>query len=555
MKQWIINSTYDDVADLACEVSMPSLLVKLLARRGLGNQEQIQRFLEPDESQFYDPFLMKDMTEAVVRFKKALKQQEKILVFGDYDVDGVASVAILAKYLNSCNADYITMLPERHVHGYDFSEHALEKAISENVSLVMCLDCGSNSSVLRTVPNKGIDVIVIDHHEVTDEDINFLLVNPKRQDCQYPFRDLTTGALIFKFLSAIEGRPAYESIDLAGLSVVCDVAPLLDENRLIVKKGIEKMRTSPCLGLEVLMNVTNVKVPYVDTFHMGWKLGPRLNATGRISRADLSLDLLMADDYQIAKNIAFEIEGVNKQRKTISDQVRELAMEQVEARKEENDYVHILYGNDWNAGIVGIVASNVKEKYYRPAIVISFDGEKGKGSGRSIHGFNILDALTHCKDLLINFGGHERACGVEINQNNIELFRNKINKYAKQRLESEDLVPVLYVDAEISFFDITDALAQSISLFAPFGEANRDPVFATNSVVIKNITDSMYGQKQVWFEETSVKGSRMFSARIYRNNPILENIQKGKICDIVYSVSYDSRNPAAPVNLKLKDIH
>lgn len=553
-KKWIINNDHADVSDLACELGMPSLLVRLLARRGMTDYAKVQRFLEPKEDQLYDPFMLKDMDKAVGLLDIAVDNKSNIMIFGDYDVDGVSSVAMMSKYLTTRGAKHFTILPQRHVNGYDFNDDALEQAKANDVKLIMCLDCGSNSELLLKVPSMGIDVVVIDHHEVTEEDRDFVLVNPKRTDASYPFRDLTTGALVFKFISACEGKAAFDYIDLAALSVVCDVAPLLDENRIIVRKGLEKLRSFPSLGLKVLMQVTKVNPAYVSTFHLGWRLGPRLNAAGRISRADLSLELLMAEDEKKAYDIACEIEGVNKQRKQISDSVREMAMTQLEDRHCDDDYIHVAYGEDWNAGIVGIVASNIKEKYYRPAIVISFDGDTGKGSGRSIHGFNILEALESCKDYLETFGGHARACGIEIKKDKIEEFRLVINEYAKKHLESKELIPVIYVDADVSFFDLTDATVQALSGFAPFGEGNQEPLFMTHNVFVKNITNSMYGQKQIWLEERSIKGNRVLPARVFKNSPFIELLPIGTRCDITYSVTYDVRNSGGPITLKIKDV-
>lgn len=553
-KKWIVKNTHEDVSDLAYELGMPSLLVKLLARRGMTDYAKVQRFLEPKEEQLYDPFLLKDMDKAVGMLELAIEKTHNIMIFGDYDVDGVSSVAMMSKYLNSRQIKHFTVLPQRHVNGYDFNEDALQRAKDEDVKLIICLDCGSNSELLLKVPQMGIDVIVIDHHEVNEVKRDFILVNPKRTDASYPFRDLTTGALVFKFISACEGKAAFDYIDLAALSVVCDVAPLLDENRIIVRKGLEKIRSFPSLGLKVLMQVTKVNPAYASTFHLGWRLGPRLNAAGRISRADLSLELLMAEDEKKAYEIACEIEGVNKQRKQLSDSVRETALAQLEDRSENDDHIHVLYGDDWNVGIVGIVASNIKELYYRPAIVIAFDGETGKGSGRSIHGFNILDALESCKGYLENFGGHARACGVEIKKDKIEDFRVAINDYARQHLDSDDLIPVIYVDADVSFFELTDATVQALSGFAPFGEGNQEPVFITHNVFVKNVTNSMYGQKQIWLEERSLKGNRVLAARVFKNSPFLELLKTGTRCDIAYSVTYDIRNCGGPITLKIKDV-
>lgn len=538
---------------MAAQCHLPELVVHLLANRGIS-PGHMDGFLKCDETLMSDPYLLKDMDRAIDRLKRAVNNKERILIFGDYDVDGVTSVAMLSRFLTGTGTQHMRMLPQRHVHGYDFSEYAYNEVISKDVDLVICLDCGSNSAALKKVPGRNIDVIVIDHHEVDAVIDDFILVNPKRPDSVSPFRGLSTGALIFKFLSAYLERPAYEYVDLAALSIVCDVAPLIAENRFIVRKGLDKIRSGTYPGLQALMDCVKVRNAYIDTFHIGWKIGPRLNAAGRICRADLSLDLLMCDDYKKGMAIAAEIERINKQRKMLSDDMRDKAIDQVESNGRQNDFVQVLSGEGWNQGVVGIVASNIKERYYRPAIVFSLEEGVGRGSGRSIYGFNILAALEHCSDLLVNFGGHERACGVEIKEDDLELFRERINNYARDHLADDDFQPVIYVDAQISFSALTESLVGYLSSFAPFGEANPEPVFATYNVRYVGVTDASYGWKMLWFEHSGAGGSCRLAAKVYKTDKRISQISKGTSYNIAYTVNYDPRNHHAPVSIKLKDI-
>jgi len=542
--------------DASDEPELPAIVARLLASRGYTDSESIDRFLNPSDDQLHDPYRILGMRQAVERTKTAIAQKEKIMVFGDYDVDGITSAAILSRYLKSKQANYFVMLPQRHTHGYDFGEHAWKRAVNDQVDLLICVDCGSNSSHLRAVALHGIDVIVIDHHEIDAAvDIECLTVlNPKRPQSTYPFRDLTGGALVFKFISAILGRPYWEEIDLAALSIVCDVAPLIDENRVMVKRGIEKLRRDPHAGLSVLMQIAKVNPAYVDTFHIGWRLGPRLNASGRIADASVSFDLLMTDDEEEANEIAGRIENMNNERRALTDEVRALAELQAKSAAHKDDHIHVLSGEAWNAGVVGIVASNIKESCARPAIVVSFENGMGKGSGRSIAGFNILEALEHCGKYLAGFGGHARACGIEIKKENIDAFRIAINEFASSRLQVADLTPILELDGSVSFFEITDAVAEMLVSFAPYGEANREPLLSSYNVRLKNVTDFYTAQKTLWFEQSNDHATRILPARIFKNNPLLNTIKCGESYDIAFAVQYEQRNSSGTVSLQLKDI-
>jgi single-stranded-DNA-specific exonuclease len=302
------------------------------------------------------------------------------------------------------------------------------------------------------------------------------------------------------------------------------------------------------------MKTAKVNQAYVDTFHIGWRLGPRLNASGRIADASVSFDLLMSDDAEEAQDIADRIERMNNERKALTDEVRSYAELQAKSAGHKDDAVHVLWGDAWNAGVVGIVASNMKETCARPAIVVSFENGMGKGSGRSIPGFNILEALEHCGKYLEGFGGHARACGIEIKKEKIEEFRAAINEFARPRLKPEDLTPVLEIDGSVSFFEITDAVAEMLASFAPFGEGNREPLLASYNVRLKNVTDFYTAQKTLWFEQSNDHATRVLPARIFKNNPLLNTLKSGEWYDIVFAVQYEQRNSAGTVALQLKDI-
>ncbi|MFC1515103.1 single-stranded-DNA-specific exonuclease RecJ, partial [Candidatus Omnitrophota bacterium] len=441
MKKWKVIERTEESAQLAQDAGISRVVAHLLVARSIKDKEAAQRFLYPKRSYLFEPQRLSDMVPAVARIRKAIEEKQKILLFGDYDVDGITSLAMLGDYLRRRGADCEVVIPCRTSQGYGFNEQALEDARTQDKELIIALDCGTNSLILDKAQASGIDVIVVDHHQAFERKLSFLLINPKRLDCPYPFKTLSTGALVFKLISALKGIFAHEYLDLATLSIVCDVAPLVDENRILVKLGLEKMRNDPCVGVASLIESNSIKKESIDTFHLGWILGPRLNASGRIAKAYPSFQLLASSSKQEAQELVAVLDKNNKERKVKSRDLLNQALAKVESEVDlREDYVIVLAEEDWHTGILGIVASNIKERYSRPTFLISMKDEAGKGSGRSIEGFHMIKALERCGEFLKDYGGHKKACGISIDKGQVEDFRRAINKIAKEELKAKDLV-------------------------------------------------------------------------------------------------------------------
>ncbi len=547
MKKWVIRNKGLSLSQWQSLPKEKQMVLKLLYNRGIKEPCQIDAFLNPSLDKLYSCFLLPDINKAAERIKTALAKKEKILLFGDYDVDGVTSLAVFSKFLQSRNAEFSVFIPHRIFHGYGFNKQAVDFALREGIKLIITLDCGSNSPWVDYAYAKGIDVIVIDHHEVSESRKHFALVNPKQGKSQYPFKSLSACGVAFKVIEAVAKRFWGEFLDLVALSTVCDVVPLIGENRILVKFGLEKMKESPCLGIEALMETASLKKNNLSAFHLGWILGPRLNASGRVDSAKISYSLLMADDKGKALELARRLEENNNARRRLTDEVYSLAVAQLEEHTDwDRDFVLVSHGNNWHLGVLGIVASRIKEKYCRPAVLISFDENNiGKGSARSVDNFHITEALLKCRGVLEKVGGHKKAAGLEIKKANVEEFKKSLNLAAKQVLEGGDLSPVLFIDEILDFKDLTESFAGEVLDFSPFGEDNPEPLFISKNARLKN-RSAHYSRQVFWIEQ---------SGRImpgFLNSPDLEMlISYTETFDLVYSLRLDSK---LGIVLKIKDI-
>lgn len=555
MKRWKIAEKDPLTEALAEQLGTSRIISQLLVNRNIKDYAAAQKFLYPKRNYLYPPSLLPDLERAVCRIKKAIDNREKILLFGDYDVDGVTSLAMMSDYLSKKKIPLKVLIPSRLHQGYGFNREAIEAAKKEGIALIISCDCGTNSLLIDEAINLGIDVIVIDHHQVLQRKRNFLLINPKRKDSNYPFKEVSTGLLVFKLICALKDEFASEYLDLVTLSIVCDVAPLIDENRILVKEGLIKIRNNPCLGLECLMNESSVRKEYVGVFHLGWILGPRLNASGRMSLAYPAFELLSSESYAQAKKLAGLLDSDNKTRRTESKRLLSSALAKVESEIDlDKDYVIVLSEQDWHIGILGIAASCIKEKFSRPAFLISLYEGLGKGSGRSIENFHIMDALEECKEYLKDFGGHKKACGIEIEKDQIDKFRKAINLVAKRTLSKKDLVTYLYIDREISLQEISPQLIEMLSLFIPFGEANPEPFFLTSKLRVKNVTNSNGTDKLVWFQtDRCDRKICIYPARVSSNDKIFQLLEYGDYFDIVYNLRQEKGQPAQQIFLNLQD--
>ncbi len=494
---------------LARETGLSEIMARLLYMRGYPTAGKVLAFLRQEEAQFHDPYLLLDMKQAVDRIFAALENHERIAIYGDYDVDGVTSVSLLYLYLKEQGADVEYYIPSRTKEGYGLSAPALDLLQEHGVSLMITVDTGITAiEEIEYAKTLGIDTVVTDHHECRAElPMACAVVNPHRADDPYPFQELAGVGVVFKLISALEieacrinGRPLQEGIrrvcaeyaDLVSIGTIADVMPIVDENRLIVSYGLRLIEKTKRPGLRALIEAASGgtrsgKKRKINSSFIGFVIAPRMNAAGRVSNASIAVELLLTQSPEEAQRLAERLCELNLERQVEENRIAEQAYQKIEETLDgENNRVIVIENDTWQQGIIGIVSSRITERYGLPSILISFDGstqgeptmnDLGKGSGRSVKGLNLVEALTACEDLLVRFGGHELAAGLTVQRCNIDAFRKRINQYAAEQLGEEPLCLSLDADCEVEASDLTLQLAQDITALEPFGVSNPVPVF------------------------------------------------------------------------------
>lgn len=552
-KNWhyIQSGDFSDLTEFI-GIGVHPIILRLLINRGIKNIEDAKRFLTADLSGLHDPFLFKNMDKVVNRILQAKAKKERILVFGDYDVDGVTSSAVLNKILMKMSVDVIHHIPHRLIDGYGLNHEIARFAKDNNVSLLITVDCGITAvKEIESINDLGIDVIVIDHHEPGLQPLPnaFAIINPKQEGCHYPFKELAAVGLAFKLSQALTGKIDEELLHLTCLGTVSDVAPLVDENRIIVKAGLETLSRTKNKGLFALLSIGKIVGKKLTPYHIGFIIGPRINAAGRMNSAHTSLDLFLSESKEEAIRFAQELDQFNIDRQKMQREVVAEAMEIVEGLKD--DKVIVLSKEGWHKGVLGIVASRLTDKYYKPAIVISVKDGIGTASARSISGFHIHDALAKCGQCLEEFGGHEGAAGLTILEKNIDPFRSMINKLAEQTMDSKALVQTLKIDDEIKISDITLDIARTIEQLQPFGEGNPMPIFCSHQCIVKS-NAQILGKETLKFWVTD--GVTSISAVGFGMSKFSSLIVLGSKVDLAYHISIDDWNKAPTPQLQLKDI-
>ena len=508
------------ISDMANAMGVSELFAVLLYNRGYRSAEEATRFLRLEQTDFHDPYLMADMDRAVERILRAVRDGERICIYGDYDVDGVTSVTVLYLYLVSLGAKVDIKIPTRDGEGYGVSFQTVEKLAKDGIQLIITVDTGITANQeVEYAKELGVEFVVTDHHECRAElPSACAVVNPHRPDCPYPFKELAGVGVVFKVLCACEmkrcreaGEPVIGGIrricmeyaDLTAVGTIADVMPVVDENRMIVSLGLRLMENTGRPGLRALIEASSSKksgeehVRKVTAGMIGFAIAPRINAAGRISDATIAVRLLLETDSNRAKEAAEELCEINRLRQAEENRIAIEAYEQIEETIDpEKDLVIVLNSDDWKHGIIGIVASRITERYGLPSILISFEGsgsdetpfDDGKGSGRSVKGMNLVEALHHCEDLLVKYGGHELAAGLTVKRGNLEDFKKKINDYARQTLTEEALKICVEADCELDISDVTLRFANEILTLEPFGVGNPSPIFMMRDMNVKRIT-------------------------------------------------------------------
>ena len=545
----------EEVSQIAKNHNISELMAKVIMNRNIP-EEKIESFLHPKLSDLYDPFLFNDMDKAVDRILKAIDKKEKITIYGDYDVDGITSATILVKYFTSLNANVDAYLPNRLSEGYGLNEASLDSIRESGTNLLVTVDCGiSGYEEVEYAKKLGMDVIITDHHECHERIPDCIaVIDAKRPDSSYPFNGLAGCGVSFKLAQAISKKLKLPDesflnyLDIVALGTIADIVPLVEENRIIVKYGLEKMKKTENPGLKALINSSALKT--IDSSAISFGLAPRINACGRMGQAELALKMLLTDNIKEAVDIATKLQEMNRNRQEIERGIINEAIEQIESEKLNNNKIIVVGKENWHHGVIGIVSSNITESYYKPSILICFEGEEGKGSGRSVDGFDLHAALTACSDYLQKFGGHEMAIGLTLDKSKFEDFRKAICDYAKDKLPDES-VPTIRYDAEITCKDVSKETINELKLLEPYGEGNPAPLFAYKNIKVDSIR-TLSNDKHL---KLNVKDEhRIFSAIAFNMGEKKNSIRMGDKADILCAIEINSYNGIEMIQLNIKDI-
>jgi single-stranded-DNA-specific exonuclease len=487
------------VAALGAELGLPEAIAAVLVRRGYADPAAAKAFLRPSLEDLHDPWALPDMEAAVARIAAAIDDGERILVHGDYDVDGVCGTTLLTRALRELGARVEPFVPNRLEHGYDFGPAGLGAALERKCGLVLTCDCGiAAHEAVAAARDAGIDVVVSDHHTPSPELPPALAVlNPHRDDSSYPEKVLCGAGVAFKLLQALferRGRVVqdlYKYLDLVGIPTIADLVPLIGENRTLARFGLKVLERTPNPGLRALLRVSGLKAGRaISAGQIAFVIGPRINAVGRMGEAMRGVRLLLMEDEAEAAVIADVVEAENRHRREVDRATLEEAQQIIEESFDpESDRAIVLASQNWHPGVIGIVASRIVERYYRPTVLIALDGDSGRGSGRSIPGFHLYDALRTCESHLLQFGGHRAAAGVQIRTDEVEAFRDSLNAVAHEWLEPQDLVPTIRIDHELGMSEVSAGLWRFLKHFGPYGQGNPKPVFLARDVALRGVPE------------------------------------------------------------------
>ena len=548
------------VQQLAVALGVDLPIAHLLVQRGIENFNQAKAFFRPQLQDLYDPFLMKDMDKAVARIQRALSNKERILVYGDYDVDGTTSVALLASYLEGKTSEITTYIPDRFKEGYGVSQQGIDYAFDNDLSLIIALDCGVKAiEKVQYAKDKGIDFIICDHHRPGDKlPPAVAILDPKRSDCDYPFKELCGCGVGFKLIQAL-GQKYDESIedlmpylDLVATAIGADIVPVVAENRILSYYGLKVLNSNPRPGFQAL--IEEFKKSVLTLTDVVFVIAPRINAAGRMKHGNYAVSLLKETDLKKAKLAAQEIETFNSNRRILDLEITKQALIQIEKDDAINNATTVVYNPNWNKGVIGIVASRLIETHYRPTLVFTKSGDLLTASARSVRGFDVYTALQNCAAFIQQFGGHKYAAGLSIKESNYTAFKAAFESEVAKTLPTQLKTPELLIDSELELVDITPKFYRILKQFAPFGPLNMPPVFSTNAVC-----DSGYG-KCVGQDNKHLKisvqqnNSRPVNSIGFGLGNKLNLVKNNALFNIAYSIEENSWNDRVSIQLKLKDL-
>jgi single-stranded-DNA-specific exonuclease len=565
-KRWVVKEKGDTavVKQLAGTLGVSDSLANLMVQRNITSAGEAEAFFNPSLDYLHDPFLMKDMNIAVDRISTAVKKNEKILVYGDYDVDGTTAVALMYSFLKDqySNVDYY--IPDRYKEGYGVSFQGLDYAFQSNCKLVITLDCGIKAvEKVKYARTKGLDVIICDHHYPGDEIPRALAVlDPKQPLCNYPYKELSGCGVGFKLIHAysrVHGIPfssVYHYLDLVAVSIASDIVPITGENRVMAYFGLKQLNESPRTGLKEIIRESEVSRA-LTVEDVVFKIGPRINAAGRMETGSKAVDLLVSTDTRLASGISKEISTFNIERRSVDRIITTEAMRMIsEDQRNVNSRTTVLYNPTWKKGVIGIVASRLIETYYRPTVILTESNGFATGSARSVQGYDLYQAIEACSDLLESFGGHMFAAGLTLKKENIKPFMERFEKHVYKTITEEQLVPRVFIDTELSFSEINEDFFKTMSLFQPFGPENMSPVF-----VSRNVFDTGAGRmvgsngehlKLDLCQEST--GRKSFPAIAFNQANHIEYIRGGNPFDICYSLEMNEFRGNKNLQLNIRDI-
>ena len=555
-KKWeCYNLDNEKVEELVKKRHITNLLASILVNRGIIDGEKINVFLNPTRKDFYNPFLMPDMEIAVKRIVKAIENKEKIMIYGDYDADGITSITVLKKYLNEIGLKTGEYIPNRLNEGYGLNKDAISKIYNDGYKLMITVDCGiSGLEEVDYANSLGMEIIITDHHEPAEKLPEAIaVIDAKRKDNKYPFNQLAGVGVVFKLIQAIstelklEEKEYLKYLDLVCIGTISDIVPLVDENRVIAKLGLKLIEKTKNIGLKTLLNIADLKK--IDSNAISFGVAPRINACGRMGFQEEALQLFLTEDSEKATTIAKRLVQFNQERQAKEKQIFEEVIEKIEKDDKDKKCI-VLAEENWHHGVIGIVASKITEIYYKPSILICLEGDKGKGSGRSVPGFDLYTALTKCSDYIEKFGGHSMAIGITIKKENFEKLKETIEKYA-QESNISDIMPIINIDKEINLKNINIEEVKSLELLEPFGEANKMPLFLLRNLKIDSIR-ALSGGKHL--KLTLKQDNNIVDAIGFNMGDLSKEYLLGDKVDVVGTIEINSFGNKENIQINLKDI-
>ncbi|WP_414697903.1 single-stranded-DNA-specific exonuclease RecJ [Peptacetobacter sp. AB845] len=560
MKKWtLIHRGKPKLTDETEKFRLSPEISQILENRNINSEEEIKLFTNPSLDYLRDPFLMKDMGKAVERIKKAMDSNERVWIYGDYDVDGVSSTSVLLTYFRSIKFEVRYYIPNRLEEGYGINKEAIEYINSEGCDLIISVDCGITSvSEVEYANELGIDMIITDHHECQSEIPNaYAVVNPKQDDCNYPFDMLCGCGIAFKLVQALTPKEifkttVYDYIEIATLATICDIVPLVDENRIIVKNGLRAMKDGHNLGLSELIRVCGVDKEKIGSSHIGFTIGPRINAAGRLGFSNLGVELFTATNQDEAHEIALALDEKNNDRQMIEMKIHhEAEMIIKNDPSYEDDKVIVLAHEGWQHGVIGIVASKLTEKYYKPTILMCIEDGEATGSARSIKGFSIFDALTECSDILTKFGGHEQAAGLSINADKVPELRRRINESADINLTEEDMIEEIKVEYELDEKSANFDLIEELRKLEPFGMSNPTPKFILRDCILRDMRFMGQNRQHIKLE---IEKDNIFECVGFNAAHLIDGLKNGDRIDVLFQLDENTFMGKRKLQLLIKDL-